>query len=70
MRVQADTHRRSTRELDFQAGVPVFFGIMVYSFEGSGSVLAIHESMADPSDFVPVLKQAGVRTCYCFWSAP
>jgi len=49
------------------AGLPVFFGIMIYSFEGSGAILSIHESMAEPSEFVGVVRQAGLVVLACFF---
>ena len=49
------------------AGLPVFFGIMIYSFEGSGAILSIHESMAEPSEFVGVVRQAGLVRRVKLW---
>ena len=36
---------------------PVFFGSTIYSFEGAGSVLAIHNSMKEPQNFDSILLQ-------------
>ena len=41
------------------ATVPLFFGNVIYSFEGCGSVPSIHESMLVPGEFNAVLGYMG-----------
>lgn len=48
------------------ATVPLFFGNVIYSFEGCGSVPSIHESMLVPGEFNAVLGQAGIVIFFCF----
>eukprot|EP00040_Diaphanoeca_grandis_P033285 m.203623 g.203623 ORF g.203623 m.203623 type:complete len:421 (+) comp32857_c0_seq1:356-1618(+) len=48
------------------ATVPVFFGSVIYSFEGCGSVPSIHDSMLEPTEFNNVLRQAGIVVFFCF----
>mgnify|MGYP001067332299 CR=1 FL=1 len=38
------------RYMDLQA-MPLFFGVVVFCFEGNGVILNLHTSMRDPSKF-------------------
>jgi len=48
------------------ATVPVFFGSVIYSFEGCGSIPSIHDSMLEPSEFNHVLRQSGIVVFMCY----
>eukprot|EP00039_Didymoeca_costata_P024702 m.11182 g.11182 ORF g.11182 m.11182 type:complete len:418 (+) comp4392_c0_seq1:289-1542(+) len=61
-------HGSASKEIEMAvfSETPVFFGIAIYSFEGCGAVLAIHDSMADPSEFRQAINQAGIVMFACF----